>query len=34
MLCQRVASQELGISEAELEERLQQLTNLLPGVRV
>lgn len=28
---QRVASQELQVSEDDLEERLQQLTNLLPG---
>jgi len=28
---QRIASQELGVSEDELEQRLQQLYNLLPG---
>jgi hypothetical protein len=28
---QRIASQELGVLESELEERLQQLHNLLPG---
>lgn len=29
---QRIASQELGISEEELEERLQTLSNLLPDL--
>lgn len=33
LLLQRVASQELHITEEELEQRLQQVFNLLPGVR-
>jgi hypothetical protein len=32
LLLQRIASQELHISEEELEERLQQVFNLLPGM--
>lgn len=33
LLLQRVASQELHITEEELEQRLQQVFNLLPGER-
>jgi hypothetical protein len=31
---QRIASEELGVSEEEMEWRLEQLTALLPGLEV